>query len=186
MWSVTDEALLAGMAAGDVDAAAAFIGRFRRRAFGLALTIVGEPRAAEDVAQEAMLRAWRHGAAYDPRRGSVTTWLLAITRNLAVDAMRVRRPLVVDPDAVAALELAVDEAGPARIAEANADAERLRDALRELPDEQRRAVVLAGIFGLSAREVGEREGIPLGTAKTRIRSAMRRLRVTLLSEERAE
>ena len=186
MWSVTDEALLAGMAAGDVDAAAAFVGRFRRRAFGLALTIVGEPRAAEDVAQEAMLRAWRHGAAYDPRRGSVTTWLLAITRNLAVDAMRVRRPLVVDPDTVAALELPMEAAGPARIAEANADAERLRDALRDLPDEQRRAVVLAGIFGLSAREVGEREGIPLGTAKTRIRTAMQRLRVTLLSEERAE
>ena len=186
MWSVTDEALLAGMAAGDVDAAAAFIGRFRRRAFGLALTIVGEPRAAEDVAQEAMLRAWRHGAAYDPRRGSVTTWLLAITRNLAVDAMRVRRPVVVDPDTVAALELAADEAGPARIAEANADAQRLRHALRELPDEQRSAVVLAGIFGLSAREVSDREGIPLGTAKTRIRTAMQRLRVMLLSEERAE
>lgn len=186
MWSVTDDALLAGMVAGDVDAAAAFVGRFRRRAFGLALTIVGEPRAAEDVAQEAMLRAWRHGAAYDPRRGSVATWLLAITRNLAIDAMRVRRPLSVDPDAIVALEEPADDPSPARIAETRAEVERLRNALRELPEEQRRAIVLAGILGLSAREVGEEEDIPLGTAKTRIRTAMQRLRSILVTEERAE
>ena len=80
------------MAAGDADAASAFVGRFQRRVYGLALTITGEARTAEDVAQEALLRAWRHAAAYDPRRGSVATWLLTITRNVAIDMVRVRRP----------------------------------------------------------------------------------------------
>jgi RNA polymerase sigma-70 factor (ECF subfamily) len=186
MWSVTDEALLAGMAAGDPDAAAAFVARFQRRVFGLAFTIVGDPRTAEDVAQEALVRAWRHGSAYDPRRGSVTTWLLAITRNLAIDVVRVRRPTAVDPDTLVALLLADVEAGPPDVAAARDDAERLRVALTVLPPEQRRAVVLAGIAGLSAREVAERESIPLGTAKTRIRTAMQRLRAVLVSPERAE
>jgi RNA polymerase sigma-70 factor (ECF subfamily) len=186
MWSVTDDALLAGMTAGDPDAAAAFVARFQRRVFGLAITIVGDPRTAEDVAQEALLRAWRHGSTYDPRRGSVVTWLLSITRNMAIDVMRVRRPTAVDPDALVGLLLTDTDAGPPELAAAHDDAARLREALTTLPPEQRRAVVLAGIGGLSAREVAESEGIPLGTAKTRIRSAMQRLRVALVTPERAE
>jgi RNA polymerase sigma-70 factor (ECF subfamily) len=185
MWSVADDALLAGMTAGDPDAAAAFVARFQRRVFGLAITIVGDPRTAEDVAQEALLRAWRHGSTYDPRRGSVVTWLLSITRNMAIDVMRVRRPTAVDPDTLLD-HLSTDDAGPPEMVVAYDDAERLRIALGTLPSEQRRAVVLAGIGGLSAREVAEREGIPLGTAKTRIRTAMQRLRLALVTPERAE
>src|SRR6476619_2271102 len=94
----TDEELLAGYAASDPVASVAFVERFQRRVYGLALTVVGEPRAAEDVAQEAMVRAWRHGDAFDARRGSVATWLLTITRNAAIDALRVRRPVAIDPD----------------------------------------------------------------------------------------
>lgn len=186
MWSVSDDALLAGMTAGDPDAAVAFVARFQRRVFGLAITIVGDPRTAEDVAQEALLRAWRHGSTYDPRRGSVVTWLLSITRNMAIDVMRVRRPTAVDPDTLLSLLLTDAEAGPPEIAAAHDDADRLRVALTTLPSEQRRAVVLAGIGGLSAREVAESEGIPLGTAKTRIRTAMQRLRAALVTPERAE
>lgn len=154
--------------------------------FGLALTITHDRPIAEDVAQEALLRAWRHGAAYDPRRGSVATWLLTITRNLAIDALRVRRPLVVDPDALVGFSGAADTRLPDQAALASEDAGRLRGALEALPSEQRRAIVLAGLLGLSAREVAEHENIPLGTAKTRIRTAMRRLRAALTSEERAE
>ena len=66
MWAVSDDALLAGLATGDSDAAAAFVQRFQRRVFGLAVTIVGDPRAAEDISQEAFVRAWRHAGAYDP------------------------------------------------------------------------------------------------------------------------
>jgi len=186
MWSIADDALLAGMAAGDPDAASAFVARFQRRVFGLAVTIVGDARMAEDVAQEALVRAWRHGATFDARRGSVTTWLLSITRNLAIDVMRVRRPAPMDPDALVVLPLHDDRAGPPELAVAGDDAETLRAALTTLPVDQRRAIVLAGIAGFSAREVAESEGIPLGTAKTRIRTAMQRLRTALAAEERAE
>jgi RNA polymerase sigma factor (sigma-70 family) len=186
MWNVSDDALLAGLAAGDADAASAFVARFQRRVFGLAITITHDARIAEDVAQEALLRAWRHGAAYDARKGSVATWVLAITRNLAIDAMRVRRPIAVDPDVLVALPLPATGRDPGELAVASDAAGRLRHAVAGLPTDQRRAIVLAGLLGMSAREVAEREGIPLGTAKTRIRTAMLRLRTSLVSEERAE
>src|SRR5690349_15919990 len=83
---IGDPELLERMAAADEPATAEFVRRFQRRVYGLALTIVVDPAAAEDVAQEALLRAWRHAGAYDPRRGSVVTWLLTITRNAAIDA----------------------------------------------------------------------------------------------------
>src|SRR5689334_23210949 len=76
---LSDAALLERVGAGDEAAAAEFVERFQRRVFGLAVTIVTDRVAAEDVAQEALLRAWRHAGAYDPRRGSVVTWLLTIT-----------------------------------------------------------------------------------------------------------
>src|SRR4029453_13133184 len=88
MWRASDESLLAGLAGGDVKAAAVFVRRYQRRVFGLALTIVGDSQMAEDVAQETFLRAWRHADAYDARRGRVSVWVLAIARNLAIDAVR--------------------------------------------------------------------------------------------------
>ncbi len=186
MWNLADDALLAGLAAGDAAATEAFVARFQRRVFGLALVMTGDRRTAEDVAQEALLRAWRHGATYDARRGSVTTWLLTITRNLAIDSMRVRRPVPIEPDAFADLMPASSERDPGDLAGATDDAARVHAAVATLPEDQRRAVVLAGLLGRSAREVSEIEGIPLGTAKTRIRTAMLRLRTLLTNEERAE
>ena len=180
---VSDEALLACFAASDPDATSAFVARFGRRVFGLALTVVGDRDAAEDIAQEALLRAWRHAAAFDARRGAVATWLLTITRNLAIDALRVRRPVAVDPDDLRAMSLPSSWRDAADVVALGDDAARLRDALGGLPDEQRRAVVLAGLWGLTAREIAEREEIPLGTAKTRIRTALGRLRNALAIPE---
>jgi RNA polymerase sigma-70 factor (ECF subfamily) len=186
MWSVSDDALVAGLAAGDRDAASAFVRRFQRRVFGLARTIVNDDRAAEDIAQEAFLRAWRHADAYDPRRGSVVGWLLTITRNLAIDAVRVRRPTTFDPTVLVGLDHESQERGPDDLASLGDDTQRLRAALARLPEEQCRAIVLAGVLGYTAREIGEIEDIPLGTAKTRIRTALQRLRLALVSQERAE
>jgi RNA polymerase sigma-70 factor (ECF subfamily) len=182
VWAAPDDALLAGMAAGDRDAVLAFIRRFQRRVFGLALTIVGDHALSEDVAQEAFVRAWRNAAAFDARRGSVASWLLTITRNLAIDTIRLRRAEPVDPDALLALHLHSAEPTPADVAVAHEDTRRLAEALRGLPEDQRRAIVLAGIGGRTAREVGEIEDVPIGTAKTRIRTAMLKLRDTMLSE----
>jgi len=177
--SASDEALLVGYAASDPSAAAAFVQRFQRRVYGLALRIVGEPRAAEDVAQEAMLRAWRNGESFDARRGSVVTWLLTITRNTAIDALRVRRPVAMDPDDLLWVTSVVERHDPGDIAEHYSDIERLRIALTTLPAEQARAIVMAGIWGLTGREIAEHEDIPLGTAKTRIRTGLRRLQVAM-------
>jgi RNA polymerase sigma factor (sigma-70 family) len=172
----SDEALLAGLAAGDQEAAAAFVRRFQRRVYGLAWTILGDPVTAEDVAQEAFVRAWRYAASYDARRGNVLTWLLTITRNVAIDRARLTQAEPIDPELLAS-KLQLQSAGQARDELSPvAERERLRDALATLPGEQRRALLLAAYFGRTAREIAELEGVPLGTAKTRIRTAMVRLR----------
>jgi RNA polymerase sigma factor (sigma-70 family) len=186
VWTVSDDALVAGLAAGDQDAASAFVRRFQRRVFGLARTIVSDDRAAEDIAQEAFVRAWKHAAAYDPRRGSVVGWLLTITRNLAIDAVRIRRPVAFDPAALLGFDQPSRDREPPELAQLSEDTGRLRTALARLPEEQCRAIVLSGLLGYTAREVGEMEDIPLGTAKTRIRTALIRLRAALVSEEHTE
>lgn len=178
---LSDEALLAGFAAGDPELAGAFVKRFQAKVFGLAVHIVRDGRTAEDVAQTAFERAWRHARNYDPRRGSVSGWLGVIARNLAIDTVRVRPVLAVDPATL------VDEfvgathehSGPEQAAVDSEAADRLRAAIRRLAPEHARAVVLAGIGGFSASQVAESEGIPLGTAKTRIRTGLMRLRSQL-------
>jgi RNA polymerase sigma factor (sigma-70 family) len=183
MWSVSDESLLAGLASGEPDAALAFVRRFQRRVYGLAFTVLGDAAAAEDVAQETFSRAWRHAAAYDPRRGPVSTWLLVIARNLAIDALRLRRAMPTDPMTLIDLQGASAEPDPEAHALESEDVERVRDAVRSLPIDQRRALVLAAFHGRTAREIGESEGIPLGTAKTRIRGAMLKLRASLAAKD---
>lgn len=178
MWQVSDESLLAGLASGDPEAATAFVRRFQARVYGLALTMLGDREAASEVAQETFLRAYRHAGAYDPRRGRVATWLLAIARNLAHDARRVRRDEPMDPETILGLPLPGGD-DPADQVAASEESERLREAIAALPEEQRRALGLAAFGGRTAREISEVEGIPLGTAKTRVRAAMQRLRATL-------
>jgi RNA polymerase sigma factor (sigma-70 family) len=182
VWAVSDEALLAGLAAGDADAAAAFVRRFQRRVYGLAVAVLSEPEAAEDAAQEAFVRAWRHAGAFDPRRGSVVTWLLAITRNTAIDALRMRRARPAEMSDLPAPDVPTPEPSPEERAMVGREAERLRSAIAELPAEQRRALLLAAIYGRTAREIGEADGLPLGTVKTRIRAAMMKLRAALVEE----
>jgi RNA polymerase sigma-70 factor (ECF subfamily) len=164
-----DDVLLAGMAAGDGDLAAAFVRRHRARVYGVAVTMVGTHAVAEDIAQETFVRAWRHARAYDPHRGRVVTWLLGIARHASVDELRRRRDVPVDPTL---LLDALGESDPHDLAEALW----VRSALGELPRPQATAVVMSVCYGLTAAEIAEREHIPLGTAKTRIRSGLMQLR----------
>jgi RNA polymerase sigma-70 factor (ECF subfamily) len=182
VWVVSDDALLDGLATGDPDAAAAFVERFQRRVFGVALRIVGDARLAEDVAQETFLRAWQRASAFDPRRGTVVSWLLAIARNLAIDTVRLRRIVIVDPEELVARRDPGTERGPADLALLSTETERLRAAITQLPVEQSRALVLAAFFGRTAQEIADAEEIPLGTAKTRIRTAMIRLRAAMVDD----
>ena len=180
MPAATDDTLLASFALGDPDAAAAFIRRYQGRVYGLARAMVGDPDLAEDVAQEAFLRAWRSAHAYDPRRGSVHTWMLVITRSLAIDAMRLRRAQPVDPGVLSSLDrrLATGD-DPEAAAETSADMRELRLVLVELPAEQRQALLLAALCGRTAAEISEIESIPLGTAKTRIRTGLHKVRQSM-------
>jgi RNA polymerase sigma factor (sigma-70 family) len=178
---LSDEALLAGMAAGAVAAGMAFVRRHQGRVFGLAWMLVGDPGLAEDLVQETFLRAWLHGASFDARRGNVRSWLCTITRNLAIDTLRMHRAEPADPDALLAQLALADDDLSDHITRLE-DAERVRAAVRELPAPQRRAVVLAVWFDRSAEEISRMERIPLGTAKTRIRGGMLRLRSALAEE----
>lgn len=182
VWTASDEALLAGLGTADPAATVAFVRRYQRRVFGLALLMLHDEGLAEDVAQEVFLRAWRHAATFDGRRGSVTTWLLTITRNLAIDALRSRQARPSDLVGPEQLDVADLGQGPADAATTTAEVRRVKLALGRLPVEQRRAVLLAALQGRTAAEIGVLENIPLGTAKTRIRTALRRLRDDLVEE----
>jgi RNA polymerase sigma-70 factor (ECF subfamily) len=173
----SDEALLAGYATGDPRTAAAFVRRFQGRVYGLALTIVRQPPIAEEVAQETFVRVFRHAGNYDARKGRVSTWLLSIARNLAIDFTRMRRLDPVDPEVIAA-ELSFSSQEPAadEMAVQPDEREQLRSAITELPDDQRRALVLSAYMGRTAREISDLDDVPLGTVKTRIRTAMIKLR----------
>jgi RNA polymerase sigma-70 factor (ECF subfamily) len=173
---VSDEALLSGVAVGDDRAVLAFVRRYQRRLFGLALGIVGDPGVAEDVAQEAFIRILRHASVFDARRGSVATWTLTITRNLAIDAIRLRRSIPPDPEDRVFLGLVSNERLPDDAAVMSDSVTRARAALATLPIEQRRAIVLAVMYGRTVAEVASLEGIPLGTAKSRVRLGMAKLR----------
>jgi RNA polymerase sigma factor (sigma-70 family) len=175
VWEVSYEALFAGYASGDPEAAAAFVRRVERNVYGLALAIVHDPAEAQDVAQEALLRAWRFAASFDPRRGSVMAWLLGITRNVALDSVRGRgrRPATV-ADVPAAWSVDTTDLGD--VVDRRDDAARVIDLVRDLPPAQRDALVSVTLLGLSTREVSERDAIPHGTVKTRVRLALRKLR----------
>lgn len=177
-----DEALLAGLGSGDAELALAFVRRFQRVVFGVALAVVGDPGTAEDVAQQAFELAWRHASVHDARRGSVQAWLKTIARNLAIDVIRARTALPMDPDEMPALLAAMTDS-PERVAVARDSARGLRQALARMPPSQARAVAMSGIYGMTARQVADAEGIPLGTAKTRIRDGLLKLRAAYLPEE---
>jgi RNA polymerase sigma-70 factor (ECF subfamily) len=177
-----DETLLAGLGAGDAELSLAFVRRFQGLVFGVAIAVVGDTATAEDVAQQAFEQAWRHAQVFDSRRGSVRAWLRTITHNLAVDAVRARTSAPMDPDDLPAILTAVTDT-PERVAEAHDNAAELRRTLARLPEPQARAVAMAGIYGMTAQQIADSERIPLGTAKTRIRDGMQKLRAAYLPEE---
>jgi RNA polymerase sigma factor (sigma-70 family) len=186
VWAVSDDALLAGLATGDPDAAAAFVRRFQRRVFGLALTSVGEPRAAEAIALEAFARAREHAAAYDARRGSVATWLLTTTRTLAIDAVRPERLTRTDADALLPDVWTGRRLAPDDMSLEHHDAARLQIAIERLPADQRRALGLSAFLGYGAAEIADSESIAIPTARAQLRAALHQLRVAMVHERPGE
>jgi RNA polymerase sigma factor (sigma-70 family) len=171
--SLSDESLLAGMASGEQEAAAAFVRRYQARVYGLALTIVRTPSLAEDVAQEAFVKAWRSADTYDARRGRVATWLLSITRNAAIDAIRYRHEQPMDAELLLALLTTRQDTGETERVDTSLV---LRQALADLPREQATPIVMMTFYGLTAKEIADRDDIPLGTVKARVRRGLQALR----------
>jgi RNA polymerase sigma-70 factor (ECF subfamily) len=175
VWNASDEALLAGFGTGEGDVAQAFVRRFRARVFGLALTMTRDRMVAQEVAQDTFLRAWRYAASYDPRRGSVTAWLLRIARNVALDHLRTSQRRLARV-AVESAEAIDDIAGDADVLSPLGDLAVVAEGLRSLPANQRDALMAAAYYGMTAREISETWDIPLGTVKTRLRLALAKLR----------
>lgn len=178
----SDSLLLAGFRAKDPQLAEAFVRRFQRAVFGIALNMVGDPGLAEDIAQQAFEHAWRRADSFDGRRGSVRTWLMRIAHNLAVDAVRIRRAVPMNSDELNGL-LVTHVADPERLVLAGEGSAQLRRSLAQLPAEQARAVVMAVVHGMTAREIADVEEIPIGTAKSRIRAGMTKLHSLLRTQD---
>ncbi len=182
VWRLGD--LVARTAAGDRDALGALYDRTAALVHGLALRILGDPGAAEEVTMDVYLQVWRQAVRWDAARGGPTAWLLTIARTRALDR---RRSVMLQrrhqaPLAPARALPAVD--GDPEAAALVAERGRVvRAALLRLPAEQRRALELAYFGGLSHAEIARTLAAPLGTVKTRIRSAMLRLRALLAGLE---
>ena len=170
--SPSDEALLLGLGRGDPGTGITFVRRYQRRVYGLARSIVGDPTQAEEVAREALIRAWRHAGSYDACRGPVSTWVLTITRNLAVDTLKRNGAQPADLRALITLDQPAHGSIPEEAATVADETHRQRTALFELPVEQRRALLLAASYRMTAREISQAEAIPLDTAKARVRRGL--------------
>lgn len=170
-----DQRLIEQMANGDAEAFALFYDRHSPRVFGLLMKMLGDRQHAEDVLQEVFWQVWSRASRYSPSRGSPLVWLLLMTRSRAIDHQRKHRG---NESGVAGRERRVVEDAVA-ISSLKESAEVVRSALAELPLEQQWAIRLAFFAGLSHAEIARVQAIPLGTAKTRIRSGVRRLRELL-------
>jgi RNA polymerase sigma-70 factor (ECF subfamily) len=171
--------LLRRSARGDEDAFAALYDATSRRLFGLVLRIVRDHAMSEEVTQEVYLDVWRHCARFDPQRGSALSWLMTIAHRTAVDRVRASEASRRRDDAHATATQEVEFDTTAETAQAFLEAQRVRRALTTLTDAQRSAVELAYLGGYTHTEVARLLDLPLGTAKTRIRDGLIRLRDTL-------
>ena len=173
----TDSALLVRIAQGDRDAFDVLYQRYARSVLGLALRRLGDRGRAEDAVQETFASIWRAAGSYEPGRGPGGPWLYAVARNAISDRGRTRpEPTAEAPDEPAA------EPGPPEHVEQDWIAWRVHRALADLPERERVVVVLAYYSELSQSEIAEFLNLPLGTVKTRTRTALARLAEMLEDE----
>lgn len=173
----TDEALMRRVAGGDVRAFEAIYDRHHRQAYSLARRITGQISGADEATQDAFVSLWRGAAKFDPKRGSLATWLFALVRYRSIDWLRRGMPQ--------ALHQCQAEGAAERIEAPERTEERVlaiqehdlaRRLVAELPAEQREVIDLAYGAGYSQREIAARVGIPLGTVKGRVRLGLVKLR----------
>ena len=174
-----DADLLRAFARKEQQAADELYRRFAPRVFGLGMVMLGNAAQAEDLVQDTFVKVWRKADSFDANRGSLDTWVLLVARSLAIDLIRRR---VLETRILASQQEPTEvspAAGPEELAETRDLTDRARQAMNSLSPGQRAALELAYFQGKTSTEVAELEGIPVGTAKTRIRTALVRLREAL-------
>jgi RNA polymerase sigma-70 factor, ECF subfamily len=175
-----DADLLALVVVREQGALAALYDRYGARVFALALRLLGDRQAAEEVVQDVFLRIWQRADTFQPGASSVLAWLLAITRNRSIDELRSRRTAARRQETAELPRAPADDAGdPQRRAEDRLLADDVRRVLVDLPPRQRRAVELAIFGGLTHSEIAAALGTPLGTVKSWLRQGLRQLRASL-------
>src|SRR5580700_2170099 len=167
----TDAAVLLAIRSGDENGMAALYDRYSAVVYSVALRVLGDTGAAEDVLQEVFMQLWRNPGLFDSSRGSLGPWLAVIARHRAIDGLRRRRPETDIADVVVSVE--PDMAGDAERARAM---ETVRGALGGMSAPQRSALEMAYFEGLTHTEIATKTGEPLGTVKTRIRTGLQALR----------
>jgi RNA polymerase sigma-70 factor (ECF subfamily) len=168
-----EQELMQRLLAGEERAVRVLYSRFARPVYTLGLRLLGSAEAAEELTQDVFLAAWRKGSRFDAARGRLSTWLMAVAHNLAVDRLRhdrgAGRPVLVFVDEV-------PEGTPREEEDLLVERETARQALAGLSPTERRLLSLAYFQGWTAREIAEADDIPLGTVKTRLRTALIKLR----------
>lgn len=166
-----DAALLSLVRRGDEQAMASLFDRYSKVVYSVALRVLRDPSSAEDILQEVFIQIWRNPDSFTATRGSLGGWLAVVSRNRSIDALRRKKP--VDPIEDIVLTGPYDVANEA---ERNTMMEKARSVIYRLPPEQRKTLEMAFFDGLTHSEIAEMTGDPLGTVKTRIRSALTTLR----------
>jgi len=166
-----DVTLIAGLRAGDDTAMADLYDRYSGIVYGVALRVLGDTTAAEDVLQEVFLQLWRNPRAFNADRGSMAPWLAVIARNRAIDILRKRPKEDAIDELPVATKVDLEEAATQRLA-----IEKVRAVMSQLPAEQRKALEMAFFSGMTHTEIASQTGEPLGTVKTRIRAALMAVR----------
>jgi len=178
--NVADLDAVARMAAGDESALATLYDRHATPIYALALRITRRPEDAEDVTQQVFTQAWRTAARYDHSRGVVAAWLLMMARSRAIDCLRRRDPACEGtPDDSQLAAIPDPEPSVEYVVATRQQVEQVSMAMASLPAEQRRAIELAYYEGLTQREIASRTSTPLGTVKTRVRTALLSLRAVI-------
>jgi RNA polymerase sigma-70 factor, ECF subfamily len=179
-----DEAtLMARIAGGDVGAYAALYDRMAGPVYGLARSVIRDTALAEEVTQEVLLRVWETACRFDPSRGSVRTWVLTMAHRRAVDRVRSEQSTRHRDERFARSRVAPGFDEVAEVVETRWEHSTISAALEDLTPLQRESLTLAYYGALTHQEIAHRLDIPLGTAKSRIRGALARLRVTLTTED---
>ena len=183
-----DLELLAKISEKDRQALAELYDRYGRRVFALAVRMLNDPVGSEEVTQDVFMSVWRRGASYTSKKGKFTTWLFSIAHNRTIDELRKRKRdrSRENTDIDDHLNIQSSDISPADAAVAQSEYLQIRAAMEKLPVEQKHVVDLSYFKGLTQTEIAMKTGQPLGTVKTRMRLALKKLRTALSAEMGAQ